>query len=153
MEKTKKGKRKVGRPSDYTQEKAVEICQLLAQGKSMRTVCAMEDMPDEATLFRWMRDNEEFRKQYAQAKEESADALNEIVLDLGDQAIEHSQRVDFKASNAVVSAYKLKADNLKWYMSKMKPKKYGDKVDVTSDHKAIQGNTIILKDFKDGTGS
>ena len=46
-----------------------------------------------------------------------------------------------------MQAVKLKADNLKWSMSKMKPKKYGDKVDVTSDGKAIKGNTLILQDF------
>jgi hypothetical protein len=38
-------------------------------------------------------------------------------------------------------------------MAKMKPKKYGDKLDMTSDGKAIQGNTIIFKDFKDAADS
>lgn len=127
----------VGRPSDFTQEKADEICDLLAQGISLRKVCIPENMPSFQTVFSWLRTKKDFLEQYARAKEESADANNELLLDLGDEAIALSQQVDSKASSAVVQAVKLKADNLKWYMSKMKPKKYGDKLDVTSDGKAL----------------
>lgn len=122
-----------GRPTDYTQELADTICSLLAEGKSVRSVALREDMPGASTMFRWLRDHKEFREQYARAKEESSDALYEELADIGEQAIEAALMVDPKSSNAVVSAHKLKADNLKWSMSKMKPKRYGDKLDVTSD--------------------
>lgn len=104
-------------------------------------------MPSLETIFRWIREYSEFRDQYARATEERTEAHNETMLDIGDDSIEAAYASDPKAANAVVSAHKLKADNLKWVMSKMKPKKYGEKVDVTSDGKAIEGNTIILKDF------
>lgn len=94
-------------------------------------------MPDAATVFRWLGLYKDFREQYARAKEESAEAMNEEIVELGDEAIRMSQSVDFKASNAVVQAYKLKADNLRWMMSKMKPKKYGDKLDMTTNGKDI----------------
>lgn len=123
---------KVGRPSIYSQELADKICSLLAEGMSLRTICKGEDMPDKATIFRWFRENKEFCDQYARAKEASSEALNEELMDLGDEAISLAQEVDAKVSSAVVNAVKLKADNIKWYMSKQKPKKYGDKVDVTS---------------------
>ena len=126
-----------GRPTKYSQKLADIIYEKLAQGISLRTVCKSEELPDIATVFRWLREREEFRNQYARAKEESAEAMNETLQDLGDDAIRLSQEVDSKASNAVVQAVKLKADNMKWAMSKMKPKKYGDKIDVTSDGKAL----------------
>ena len=129
--------RPVGRPSDYTKELGDEICNLLSEGISLRTVCLREDMPNKATVFRWFREHKEFCDQYARAKEESADADAEVLEEIGDKAIKHAEEADPKASNAVVSAYKLKADNLKWAMSKKKPKKYGDKIDVTSDGKAL----------------
>ena len=128
---------KIGRPTIYSQELADKICAQLAEGMSLRSVCLSEDMPDKSTVFNWLRTKPEFVDQYARAKEESADAQNEILLDLGDEAIGLAQQVDSKASNAVVQAVKLKADNLKWVMSKMKPKKYGDKLDVTSDGKVL----------------
>lgn len=128
---------KVGRPSDYTQELADKICEQIAEGDSMRTICEQESMPNAATVFRWLRTNEEFSKQYARACEERTEAHNENLLDIGEEAIEAAHEADPKAANAVVSGYKLKADNLKWVMSKMKPKKYGDKLDVTSDGKVL----------------
>lgn len=137
----------MARPSEFTQDIADKICEGLAMGKSLRTVCISEDMPHISTIFNWFRTQKGFIEQYARAKEESADADLEAMEDIGDIAIQEAKIVDPKAANAVVSAYKLKADNIKWGMSKKKPRKYGDKVDVTSDGKAIEGNTIILKDF------
>lgn len=126
-----------GRPTKYTQKLADKICEELALGKSMRTVCKGEDMPAISSVFKWLREIKGFSEQYDTAKKESSEALNEILLDLGDDAIALSQSVDSKASNAVVQAVKLKADNMKWYMSKMKPKKYGDKLDMTTNGKDI----------------
>ncbi|MCP4322774.1 MAG: hypothetical protein GY787_13190, partial [Alteromonadales bacterium] len=44
-------KKRVGRPSKYTQELADKLCAELAQGKSMRTVCKSPDMPIMSTIF------------------------------------------------------------------------------------------------------
>lgn len=118
----------------------------------MRTVCAADDMPAMSSVFKWLREHESFSEQYARATKERTEAHNEKMLDIGDDSIDAAHNADPKAANAVVSAYKLKADNLKWVMSKMQPKKYGDKLDVVSDGKAIQSNTIIFKDFKDEAG-
>ncbi len=144
----------MARPIDFTKELGDKVCQSIANGWSMRTTCNEEDMPSMFTVFRWLREEESFQKQYARACEERTEAHNEQLLDYGEEALELAQNCDPKAANAVVSAVKLKADNLKWVMSKMKPKKYGDKVDVTSAGEAIKGNTILFKDFKDdGTDS
>lgn len=129
--------RPVGRPSDYTQDLADIICEELARGVSLRTICLSEDMPDARSVFRWLRTNKEFCQQYTRAKEESADADLETIEELGDIAIQEAKDADPKSSNAIVNAYKIKADNLKWGMSKKKPKKYGDKLDMTSDGKAF----------------
>lgn len=126
-----------GRPSDYTEELAKTICRRIAEGKSLRSVCQMEDIPDMSTVWRWITERPEFRNQYAQACEERAEAHNEMLLELGDEAINLAQEVNEKASSAVVQAVKLKADNLKWHMSKMKPKKYGDKLDLTTAGKEL----------------
>lgn len=143
----------VGRPSKYSQEIADEICRQISQGYSLRKICLDEDMPSGVTIFSWLRTNEEFLKQYNIACEERVESQHEMIADIGDEAIDAAQEVDPKASGAVVNAYKLKADNLKWSMSKMKPKKYGDKVDVTSGGEAIKGNNIIIGDFKDAANN
>ncbi len=126
-----------GRPNEYTQETADRVCEMIANGYSLRKVCAEENMPVASTVFKWMRENEDFSKHYAKACAERTEAQNEEMLELGDEAISLAQSVDVKASGAVVNAVRLKSDNLKWVMSKMKPKKFGDKLDLTSDGKAL----------------
>ena len=127
----------LGRPTLYSQELADTICERVALGESVRAIARDEVMPAMSSIFKWLAENKSFSEQYAHAKEESSDALNEELMELGDEAIRLSQEVDPKASGAVVQAVKLKADNHKWMMSKMKPKKYGDKVDLTTNGKDL----------------
>lgn len=147
--------KKIGRPSEYTQETADAICEQLAIGVSLRTVCLQENMPAPATVFKWMRMHDEFLKQYARAKEESADALFEETIDIADNSTNDYMDKRFGETVARVvdqeniQRSRLRVDTRKWMMSKMKPKKYGEKLDMTSDGKAIKGNTIIFQDFKD----
>jgi hypothetical protein len=126
-----------GRPTIYTEELADKIFSLMGEGKSLRTICASEDMPNTETIFRWLRKDAQFSEQYARACENRTESQLELLNELGDTAIELSQDTGEKRAGAVVQAVRLKADNLKWVMSKMKPKKYGDKLDMTSDGKAI----------------
>lgn len=138
--KGKGSKKAVGRPTDFTQELADQICSELAEGKSLRSVCLASDMPDKSTVFRWLRSNEEFRDQYARAKEEAADALVEEMLDIADDATNDYQVVKSKAGNEypVLNAEfaqrsRLRIDTRKWIASKLKPKKYGDRLDLTGE--------------------
>ena len=125
----------VGRPSDYTQELADQICSQLAEGKSMRTVCLPDDMPDKSTVFRWLRTHDEFRDQYERAKDESADALIEETLDIADDGTndyitrENSDGSEYEVVNSEhIQRSRLRVDTRKWIASKLKPKKYGDKI-------------------------
>ena len=38
-------KKKIGRPSSYVKEVADDICQLIAQGESLRKICERPGMP------------------------------------------------------------------------------------------------------------
>ncbi len=128
---------KTGRPTKFNQKLANDICSQLAEGISLRTVCLSDNMPDKSTVFDWLNKYKDFAYQYARAKEESSDAMAEEVLDLSDGSVEHAYKSDPKASSAVVQAVKLQVDTRKWLMSKMKPKKYGDKIDMTTNGKDL----------------
>lgn len=147
--------KKIGRPTKYTQKLAEAICDEIADGKSLRTICADEKMPDRTQIFRWLRKNEDFRLQYARAKEEAVEAMIEDIVDISDDGTndymtitkgDHSYNVE---DREVTNRSRLRVDTRKWIVSKLKPKKYGDKVDITSDGKAIKGNTIVFEDFRD----
>lgn len=121
-----------GRPSEFTQEVADAICAELAEGKSLRSVCKAEEMPCIRTVFTWMRTYPEFLQQYARAKEESADALADEILDIADDSardfVSGENGPVFNSEH--VQRSRLRVDTRKWIASKLKPKKYGDKVAV-----------------------
>ena len=145
---------KIGRPSTYTQEIADRICEQLAMGESLRTACKGDDMPSVATVFNWFRTYPEFLEQYARAKQESADAMAEEILDIADDGSNDWMKVNYgetefwKTNGEALQRSRLRVDTRKWLMSKMKPKKYGEKIDMTSDGKAITGNGIVFSNFK-----
>lgn len=125
-----------GRPSDYSQEKADRICEMLSEGMSLRSVCKEEGMPSAATVFKWMREHEEFLKQYTRAKEESADAMAEECLDIADDGTnDYMERLDkdgqpigYQVNGEHIQRSRLRVETRKWLMAKMKPKKYGEKI-------------------------
>lgn len=129
---TTNSKKPFGRPSEYTEEMATAICEDITQGMSLRSALLSKERPEASTLYRWMRDNENFRKQYAQATKDRADAQFEELNSMGEVAMEDAIKYkdDPRFANVIVSVYKLKADNMKWAMSQMKPKKYGAHVDL-----------------------
>jgi hypothetical protein len=140
-----------GRPSDYNQETANAICAELAQGKSMRSVCAKPDMPCLTTVFQWLGRHEEFAQQYARAKEESADALVEDMLAIADDGINDTytdEDGNERTMTDVIQRSKLRVDTRKWIASKLKPKKYGEKVqtEISGGIKVIPatGNDLNL---------
>ena len=76
--------KKIGRPSSYTDEVADAICERIADGQSLRSICEIEGMPNKATVFRWLTVNEAFRDQYARARETQADTIFDEILDIAD---------------------------------------------------------------------
>lgn len=147
-----------GRPELFTQDLADLVCARLAEGESMRSIARDDEMPGLTTLFKWLRTNDEFAKQYARAKEESADALFEEILDIADDA--RNDWMEKHGKDGEVQGYllngehvqrsKLRADVRKWAVSKLKPKKYGDKLELSGDpDKPIQTVTRRIVDGPD----
>jgi len=130
-----------GRPTKYSQELADEICGQLANGDSMRTVCKPDNMPCKATVFNWIRTKEGFLDQYTRAKQESADALTDEMLDIADDATndwmekldKDEQSIGYQVNGDHIQRSRLRIETRKWLASKLKPKKYGDKVQLSGD--------------------
>lgn len=135
-----------GRPNSYTQEKADYICQELAEGRSLRKICEDDGMPSAGTVCRWLSESTTFQTQYARAREAQADALFEEVLDIADEecttvkADKHGSRDDDGNGNTevvfdsvAVQRNRLRVDARKWMAGKLRPKKYGEKLELSGD--------------------
>lgn len=137
-----------GRPSDYTPELSDQICAAISQGLSLRTICSADDMPCMATIFNWLRTNPQFLEQYEKAKEEQADALAEEMLDIADDGSndwmertgKDGESIGWAVNGEHVQRSRLRLDTRKWIASKLKPKKYGDR--ITNE---LTGNLSVTK--------
>ena len=128
-----------GRPSIYSRELIDRICEQLASGMSMRAVCKADDMPAMSTVFKWLREHPEFSEQYAIAKEEAGEAMFEEILEIADDGTndwliqngDEDALERYKFNGEHYQRSRLRVDARKWYLSKLKPKKYGDKLGLT----------------------
>ncbi len=124
-----------GRPSTYNEATADAICERLAMGESLRAICRDDEMPAMSTVFKWLTQQEAFAEQYAHAREEQAEALADEIVAIADEAdvlTKHEgEEVRLALDPTGVARNRLRVDARKWAASKLKPKKYGDKVDLT----------------------
>ncbi len=128
--------KKMGRPSDYLPEVADDVCALIADGESLRSVCKRPGMPNTTKVMRWLREYPDFREQYAKAMESRADAVFEELFDIADGVTEEP---------SAVAKARLRIDTRKWALARMSPKKYGDKVTQDIDLKSSDGSMSPTK--------
>jgi hypothetical protein len=123
----------------YSDEIADRICDALADARSLRGICCEPDMPSQSTVFRWLGDDRylAFRERYARAREAQADALFDEMLDIADDGandwMERKREdgtVDEIVNHEHISRSKLRIEARKWMAGKLRPKVYGDKLDV-----------------------
>jgi len=115
----------MGRPTAYSKKVADKICEEIVIGRSLRSICQDEDMPSISSVIKWLGEKEDFSAQYARAKEEQADTLTDDMEDIA------------RDNNIDVARARLIIDTRKWAASKLKPKKYGDKIDMTTNGKDL----------------
>ncbi len=127
-------KRSVGRPSNYSLDIAIEICARLATGESLNSICRDESMPGLSTVYRWIAAQDEFRELYARAREDQADTLADEIVDISDDAhndwMERNGKDDvgWQLNGEHIQRSRLRVDARKWVAAKLKPKKYGERV-------------------------
>ena len=129
---------KQGRPTIFTKELADEILKRISEGESVRSITRNEEMPNASTVHAWVLDNDVFSKHYARAKDIGAET-------------EAEELEEIARTEPDVQRARLIVDTKKWTMSKKLPRKYGDKLDVTTAGEPIQQVTgmIIQKDNGD----
>lgn len=143
----------MARPSDYTPETAAIICERIAEGESVTEICKGETMPSKSTVMRWLAAHTEFRDQYARAKELQADHFAEEILEISDNGRNDWMDRQFGESDPIrvvdhehITRSKLRVDARKWLMSKMAPKKYGDRTTLVGDPDAPLGVRVLSAD-------
>ena len=115
------------------------MCQQIAEGKSLSTAIKAEGMPSYHAVMLMVKNNPEFRTMYEKAIESRADRLAEEILELADEQM--PEGLEGPLASAWVQQKRMQVDARKWVASKLKPKVYGDRIDV-----AVTDNRISVMD-------
>lgn len=142
----------------YTQqekdERFEEVCQRIEQGEPLRRILRSDTSPMSASLFYDIVKDQTKSERYARAREIYSDIVFEEMLDIADcedndiVETEEGQRVN----HDVIQRDRLRVDTRKWMLSKLQPKKYGERLEVDQKTEATitwkEERTYETKDDK-----
>ncbi len=129
----------------------IKIIELILNGKSLKSILdTNKDMPSRPIIYEWLNIanknfDKEFLNNYTRATQDRADVLVEEIISIADDQ-EGDVYIDDdgkeQTNHNVINRARLRVDSRKWIAGKMKPKKYGDKLDLDVDIKVIKGIVI-----------
>ena len=151
-----------GRPTDYTDELAFEICEEIENSvHGVKVLCEKnKHWPTSRTVQRWTKNNEKFCRLYALAKERQADYMADEMIEVAyDDKRDWRTIVDENGKEKTVfvpeavNRSRLKIDTLKWQAARLAPKKYCEKQETINHHhvgmKEVKDNEEIRKNFQE----
>lgn len=126
-----------------------DIFSKIEDGKSLRK--ALMEIPlSSKTFYEWIEADEEKVKQYARASELRAEALIDEMFDIADDSSQDIEQYEIiegvnatRTNHEVIQRSRLRYDARKWLASKLNPKKYGDKIDMTTGGEKINITPIF----------
>lgn len=135
-----------GNTTVYNRELADEICERIACGETLRQVCRLKGIGD-STVRRWvLNDIDGFSARYTHARELCLDVWAEEIVEIGDDAAndwmsreqrnlpdDDPKKVAWQVNGEHVTRSRLRVDSRKWLLSKLRPDRYGDKLQVGGD--------------------
>lgn len=130
----------------FGQEVKDAICARLAEGESLRAICSEEGMPSESLVRKWALTDAEFGAQYARARDLGLEALADEIIHISNtpvRGVKTKTGDDGKVETTegdMIEHRRLQVDARKWYLSKLAPKKYGDK--LTTEHTGPGGGPM-----------
>jgi hypothetical protein len=128
---TKAVKPKTTPNKDQIIEKVLEG--MAVHGLSCFKACQAAGVPN-STFMLWVGSDHSLAERYAQARDDLIERMAQELLDLSDKDVEMSH--DGKKDWAAIQKHKLQVDTRKWLLSKLAPKKYGDRLAIAGDEKS-----------------
>jgi hypothetical protein len=120
------------------------VCKEIESGKTLRNILKEDKMPSSRTFFIWLDLYPDKVKQYARATELRAEAIFDDILSIADQNENDTYINEFGIeiiNSDVIQRSRLRIDARKWVLSKLNPKKFGDK--VQTEHSGEVTTTVI----------
>lgn len=120
-----------------------EILRDIGNGSSLITAIKKPGYPTYDMVQKHMRANPEIRRLYEDAIETRADYLAESLIDISEET--PPEGLDGPQLSAWINQMKIRIDTRKWTAAKLRPKTWGEKIDVSVTTTQIS-ITAALKD-------
>jgi hypothetical protein len=121
-------------PNTYRPDVVQAVLDLIAEGKSLRAIAAIDGMPTPANFIRWVNlDIDGLAERYAHARAVAWQVMADEVGDIADDGVNDKfMNADGKVviDTDHINRSRLRVDTRKWLLSKMLPKVYGEKTSV-----------------------
>jgi hypothetical protein len=119
-------------------ENIERICRLIAEGNSLRQVARELQIESAGSITDWVREDAEFAVHYARAMELRCERMAEEILEIADDSSNDWMAREGRTvpDHENVQRSRLRVDSRRWLLSKMMPKRYGDRVEITGDANA-----------------
>jgi hypothetical protein len=102
----------------------------MRQGLSAYKACVKVGVP-QSTLNHWLNDDAELAADYARAREELHEFIAAEIVAIADAPVPSNEKGGLDPG--AIQKQRLQVDTRKWLLSKLAPKKYGDKIEVSGD--------------------
>jgi len=131
-----------------------QICEQIETGRSLRSILKEDDnMPSSSTFFIWLKEDALKSKRYELATDLRTDILFDEIIEIaynveeGTTTKETERGVEITTGD-MLGHRRLKIDALKWSLSKLNPKKYGDKVESVNTNINLDAGKLTDEEIK-----
>jgi hypothetical protein len=107
-----------------------EVLQGMRDGLSAFKACQKAGVP-QSTFNDWVNGDKNLSVEYAHAREDLIERIANEVMELADSEVPETG--DGKKDWQAIQKHKLQVDTRKWLLSKLAPKKYGEKLELSGD--------------------
>lgn len=143
----------LGRPREgLTLVVQLYICEQLAKGRSLRLICKDSKVSKSSGLIRYhLLHDAKFLEQYEIARNIGLDVMADELLEIADDGTndyitkQNKDGSDYLAVNVEhIQRSRLRSDVRKWYLSKLAPKRYGERIqtDLTNSDGSLRNINI-----------
>lgn len=120
--------------SDWADDQIEEMLRRMGEGETMTSIASDPRMPSVPTMWRWEEKQDDLGERITRAREQGFVSLAEKARDKAQKAEDPQKgRLAFDAD--------------RWFLGKMCPKRFGDKLDVTSGGEKIKSEVDEVTRF------
>ncbi len=149
-------KSKVGRPLTTSSQKDLLLKLIGTTSKGLETIYQENKgkVPSPSTVMEYLAKDKEFSDRYARAREDQAEIIADEMISIADNCTDDvtilkvldDQPGKEVINHSAINRAKLQIETRKWIISKLKPKKYGAQVDLTSGGDKLTFNVNVTDD-------